>query len=223
MRGLRIEPGATGPGDNSLHLGLYGAAGSWDFPAIPGAPDDFHMVRLSVTGVDYKVNVYDLESTELNGDWVLKGTFILGGSGGPDPYACLGAGITLNSFSHSGTSNSKWSADWVRLDVTKALGATDPIIGGAGSQCNKPAADADGDGDVDVEDFAVLQLCYTGNEEGHPPIPDDPAYCRCLDRGDDAAGGVHGRDGDIDERDLAAFVECASGPGVDADPDCPSD
>ncbi len=76
-----------------------------------------------------------------------------------------------------------------------------------------PFADADSDGDVDQADFSLFQLCMTG--AGVTPVPADPVYCRCFDRGTDAPG-----DNDIDNFDLEAFEGCASGSGVPADPNC---
>lgn len=72
--------------------------------------------------------------------------------------------------------------------------------------CHTPFADADGDGDVDAVDFAVLQRCLTGDEEGHPPIPANPTYCTCFDR----AGTV----GAIDAADVEAFLNCMTGPMI---------
>lgn len=72
--------------------------------------------------------------------------------------------------------------------------------------CNVPFADADGDGDVDGTDFAVFQRCYTGDGDGHPPIPARPAYCPCFNReGDDDA---------IAGDDFEAFLNCVTGPMV---------
>lgn len=81
----------------------------------------------------------------------------------------------------------------------------------ARSLCHTPFADADGDGDVDQNDFAVWQICMSG--EGHP-CPDTPEYCTCFDRGE-----LPG-DGDLDQTDLLVFERCASGPGIPADPNC---
>lgn len=71
--------------------------------------------------------------------------------------------------------------------------------------CNDPFADADGDGDVDGMDFAIFQLCLTGSQSGHPPIPSDPAYCQCFDRD---------LDQDIDQSDFIQFANCVTGPDV---------
>jgi hypothetical protein len=61
-----------------------------------------------------------------------------------------------------------------------------------------PAADTDGDNDVDLEDFWMVQQCYTGADSG--PVA---AVCICLDSdGDD----------DIDELDYQAFSTTLSGP-----------
>ena len=83
--------------------------------------------------------------------------------------------------------------------------------------CNSPPPDIDADGDVDMQDFSVLQLCYTMGTESPGPLSQE---CKCLDLGDDDNNGVPDFDGDIDSFDLVAFVDCASGPGVPADPAC---
>lgn len=74
--------------------------------------------------------------------------------------------------------------------------------------CNTPFADADGDTDVDLVDFAFFQRCYSPNQ----PIVQLSGYdCRCFDR----TGNGH-----VDLTDLAAFMDCASGPGISAGPGC---
>ncbi len=83
----------------------------------------------------------------------------------------------------------------------------------ASTSCHAAFADVDNDGDVDQEDFAVFQVCYTGAQTGS--IPEQPAYCGCLD--------VHplgAPDGFIDTGDLTLFEICASGPGVPATAGC---
>jgi hypothetical protein len=67
--------------------------------------------------------------------------------------------------------------------------------------CPTPFADFDGDGDVDAEDFAVLQVCYTGDQAGVA------ARCTCFD---------HNGDHRIDQADITSFVACATGPGITA-------
>ena len=70
------------------------------------------------------------------------------------------------------------------------------------SICSSPMVDFDGDLDVDQADFAFLQLCFDD------PIP---AGCECADVVSD---------GVINVSDVNAFEDCASGPGVAADPNC---
>lgn len=74
--------------------------------------------------------------------------------------------------------------------------------------CSEIWADADGDQDVDMTDFAFLQACISPAGE----IPEYPPYrCKCFDRdGNDAIG----------LEDLAAFAECAGGPGMPPVGDC---
>ncbi len=83
---------------------------------------------------------------------------------------------------------------WVRSDFV----IVPPLV------CNAPFADADGDGDVDADDFAVFQLCVTG-DSGGTPIPSEPEYCGCFDR-------------DLNEMigaaDFSEFANCATGPEV---------
>jgi len=82
--------------------------------------------------------------------------------------------------------------------------------------CNEEVfADVDKDGDVDQQDFAVFQICFTGDGGG---IPADPDYCMCFDRRNN--DNTPGEDSDIDGFDLGAFEDCSSGPGVPANPDC---
>jgi len=81
------------------------------------------------------------------------------------------------------------------------------LIGGGTAPCNSPRFDADGDDDVDQDDFSVFQRCY-----GPGPLE---GICRCMDR--DSLGVS---DGDVDQTDLVAFVNCANGPGMPAEPDC---
>ena len=69
-----------------------------------------------------------------------------------------------------------------------------------GVSCNVPFADADGDKDVDQADFAVYQLCFTG--QGGIASSRE---CRCMDRD---------KDTDVDELDFAAFMNCATGPAI---------
>ncbi|MBI4578918.1 MAG: hypothetical protein HY718_04395 [Planctomycetes bacterium] len=80
------------------------------------------------------------------------------------------------------------------------------------SPCPVPAVDADRDHDVDMTDFAVVQECIT---IGNPVPPPLLGICACFDRN---------RDGIIDDRDVAAFTRCASGPDVpwEASVNCPN-
>ncbi|HPD29333.1 MAG TPA: Ig domain-containing protein [Phycisphaerae bacterium] len=80
-----------------------------------------------------------------------------------------------------------------------------------GNCCGPVRGDLDRDADVDQRDFALMQLCYTDSDGGIPMPPDDPD-CTCADLD---ADGV-----DIDQADLLVFEQCASGPGVPANPQC---
>jgi hypothetical protein len=93
------------------------------------------------------------------------------------------------------------------------------VIGEPPPECHDPRFDADGDQDVDQEDFAVFQLCYTGENVG-PVSPE----CTCFD------WNLSESDGDIDQEDYGFFQRCAvgsevdsihgSGPTIPADPAC---
>lgn len=69
-------------------------------------------------------------------------------------------------------------------------------------------ADRDMDGDVDQEDFGMFQACITGVAPGVAP------ECECFDH-------VNPGNGVIDEFDLNAFEDCATGPAVvGVNPNC---
>jgi hypothetical protein len=74
--------------------------------------------------------------------------------------------------------------------------------------CHDPFADADGDGDVDVEDFGIMQACVN---TGGGPLSEYPVRCGCYD---------HSGDGNVTLEDIYAFMDCAKGPGVAANPNC---
>ncbi len=85
-------------------------------------------------------------------------------------------------------------------------------LGPAGPDCSEPVRyDIDGDSDVDMDDFAVLQRCYThltssaGGSIG--------SGCECFDWGLNI-NNRHVADDRIDESDLNSFLLCAGGPGV---------
>lgn len=73
--------------------------------------------------------------------------------------------------------------------------------------CAVPWPDADEDDDVDMDDFAMLQRCFSPVND-----PIDQTECRCFDRGGD---------GHVDENDVEAFVACATGAGVTFDKNNP--
>ncbi|MDM8006244.1 MAG: hypothetical protein QUV05_08880 [Phycisphaerae bacterium] len=94
---------------------------------------------------------------------------------------------------------------WINLDSPTAY------VSVASPDCRDPFADADGDGDVDQADFAVMQICVSGE------LTPAAAGCICYDR--PQAGFPHG-DSDVDPDDLDAFEACVSGPGIPASPGC---
>lgn len=94
---------------------------------------------------------------------------------------------------------------WVNLDDAIAY------VSVVSPDCRDPFADADDDGDVDQLDFALLQLCMSGE------LMPAPAGCICFDRPE---GGLPHGDNDVDAADLDAFAACVSGPGIPAPPGC---
>lgn len=74
--------------------------------------------------------------------------------------------------------------------------------------CHFPFADTDSDQDVDMDDFAVIQACFTG--------PDTlvAGNCACYDRPTvtDPEGDLH-----VDTDDLLEFIKCATGPDIPFD------
>jgi len=74
--------------------------------------------------------------------------------------------------------------------------------------CPISRADFDRDNDVDQDDFAHLQACLKGNlsEQTEP---------NCQDTKLDS-------DDYVDHDDVALFLQCMSGSGIPADPNCPS-
>lgn len=66
--------------------------------------------------------------------------------------------------------------------------------------------DFDNDADVDLDDFGLMQRCFTGPDV----VQNEPA---CLVARMDA-------DGDVDGDDLQVFMDCLSGPHIPAAPEC---
>lgn len=77
-----------------------------------------------------------------------------------------------------------------------------------------PCWDQDDDDDIDMVDFAEFQRCLTIGA----PAAGVVASCECYDVR--STGGATASDGEVDAWDLAAFTECVSGPGIEADPAC---
>lgn len=80
------------------------------------------------------------------------------------------------------------------------------VVDGYGCPTPPVRVDFDRDGDVDQDDFAFLQLCFSG--DGNPQT--DPA---CADARLDG-------DEDVDGVDLDLFTRCFSGANIPADPAC---
>jgi hypothetical protein len=219
-RRVRIESTSPESTDDSLQITFVSSgvvAGPFTIPDNPDNATRFHTIRFVVYNDTTRVDVYDLENDLDPGpgvNWNLVGTCTnLGGT--HDVPAGTAGGICLNSNSGSETTNSKWSADWVRIVPNLALAPTDDIIGGPGETCGL-FADVDEDGDVDQADFAAFQVCYTG-DGGSTPVT-IAAGCERFNRDGNEGGTMP--NGDIDGFDRTAFENCASGPGVPFDPCC---
>lgn len=89
--------------------------------------------------------------------------------------------------------------------IVGELGIDHITLGPVPQLCPAPFADGDADGDVDQADFGLLQACMTD------PCRAVSSDCACFDRD---------RDGTVSPGDLEAFMLCASGPMVPADPAC---
>jgi hypothetical protein len=108
---------------------------------------------------------------------------------------------------HEGKQAVAW--DNILLTITPDL-----VCPNAGGTAERDVRyDADTDGDVDQEDFAVLQLCYTGADD--PGGVYDFEACRCMN-----SDGATEDPLDIDASDVAAFQACGSAPGVAATAAC---
>jgi hypothetical protein len=117
-----------------------------------------------------------------------------------DPYVGLGE---LNS----GEDVWDFEFDWVRMLSYNVNGC--PFWDGGGSCFSTlPWPDADEDGDVDQADFAVFQLCFSGDGNALS----DLATCRRFNRDGDS---------DVDSLDFNKFEKCATGPGIALDPENP--
>jgi hypothetical protein len=84
--------------------------------------------------------------------------------------------------------------------VFQGIGST-CAISGCPLVCNVPFADSDADSDVDLDDFGAFQRCFTG------PAGTVDGDCRCFDRPEE---GFPAGDGDVDQADFDAFINCAS-------------
>ena len=222
--GFQIFPGADfGQGETywdnlKLQMKCFAAVEPREIqtidPTADPAPNPAHQVVYTVDNVGLDALTYTVEEVDAVGqphEWSWLSLDKTGGSLASDEVhtvtatiaACPSAGrIGFLKFSYCGG-----------LSEIRQISLLVPWPSG----CNTPLADADADGDVDQADFAVLQQCYAGSGE---PVPTTPAYCACLDFGDDNQDGKPDYDGDIDQSDVSAFNTCASGPGVPADPCC---
>jgi hypothetical protein len=212
-RNIRVEPTVASPAsnDNSLQLTIVGAGvvgGPFTIDSNTATHTRFHMIRLVVSNATNDVQIYDLEKKDTDGvSWLKVGAPTALGLSVNMQGGLAGGGVQLNTSSGGITTQSDWSADWVRIMDNVLLGPTDDIIGGAPPECSL-WADVDHDGDVDQEDFAVLQLCYTGSGfEG------DLGSCGIFDHSSSGSG----TDGSIDSFDVQAFNDCATGPGIPYD------
>jgi hypothetical protein len=138
------------------------------------------------------------------------GKFNLFWADNPSPPPALGACCTAQGCAQ--VYQYQCAGEWTESAPCAAPGVT----GGVDCTfraCHTPFADADGDHDVDQTDFAVLQACltYVTVEGGGQALSDSPVKCNCFD-----TNGVDL----IDNVDLGKFLNCVSGPGIAADPNC---
>ena len=126
-RRIRIEP--RNAANDSLRI-VFVSAGPVATFYIDPTPDAtnptlFHMIRFVLPNDGSGIYLYDLERWDAATGWLLVGVCTdIGGT-----HSAPGAGgLTLNAASGGQVTNSKFSADWVRIDTENALGAMDPIL-----------------------------------------------------------------------------------------------
>ncbi len=119
---FRIGINVTGTGTEEISV-----------PNNPANPTSFHMVRMVIPN-NTTLKLYDLENDLDPGagvNWNLLGTYtgLTGNTGRPSSLnSTTTGGIELNSESGGNTRSSKFSLDWLRINDSAALGATDPIM-----------------------------------------------------------------------------------------------
>ncbi len=91
-------------------------------------------------------------------------------------------------------------------DACDLCPATPPGAPVAVNGCSAPRPDIDRDGDVDLDDFALLQMCFSG-----PGVTQDLPAC--------LPARIDG-DADVDSTDVAILRACLSGAGVPTNPTC---
>jgi hypothetical protein len=199
-------------------------------PTCPGLPDGDHYGSMA-TGEGELEQAWQTLAVNTGFRYRWSGQFAGGGTNevrikllnGDESGAVLGEIVV-----HTGTGPYDWTPFEVEATAISNVmtvmwemsGATDDSSTHADAlvfetiiACFDPFADADGDGDVDQDDYGVLQRCVTGPPPGNPPIPADPEYCICFNRNP-------GVDEAIDQSDVNAFENCASGPTQPANPAC---
>ena len=80
------------------------------------------------------------------------------------------------------------------------------VVDSTGCPFPPTLADFDGDGDVDQDDFAKIQVCYTGADQGPPMSGCEKCDFDC--------------DNDVDDNDMDLFFNCYSGPNIPATTGC---
>ncbi|HOW71787.1 MAG TPA: DUF2341 domain-containing protein [Phycisphaerae bacterium] len=160
------------------------------YPAVPG-PQLFIDGALVATGGDAPVD----EIANKPGYYGASSyTVKIGGGGVWDTSGNWFNGI----MDEIRLANVARSPDWIANEYATMVGTL--------TRCGTPIVDGDQDGDVDQVDFSMLQLCF-GAVSGQWPR----AECACFDTDSDLA---------ITSQDVNDFVKCASGPYVEANPDC---
>jgi len=214
------DPPGTAPG-HVLETIRGSGNETWIEGQTPEWYADWHILRLTAEGNGGSTSRVITLYVDEDRAWKVQINNALESNAG-DPHDALSFGAS----SGAGMGTATVYYDWITGTNAGAFapGEEEALLGRSlclgpdcyVNPCNTLVfADVDEDADVDQDDFGAFQRCYTGDGGA---IPVDPAYCECFDRREE--GGQPGSDGQIDAFDYDAFEDCASGPGVTADPAC---
>lgn len=197
----KLYVGSTVPGDGASALTLDFGEVEVGGP-VPAAQN----VTLNKTGADptyFSVTTTGDATCNLSGG---LNSFVAG-TGSKSLTIGLPAGITDSAGIKTGTITID------NLDLTNQGAGTGSLDGNdvitvslhvVLLNCADLVFDINEDGDVDQEDFADLQRCLSGQDS-------PPSGCACFDR--DGSGSIN-------SGDVAFFLNCFTGPGGVADPNC---